>query len=418
LEEIKGWLWKKREHGGVIFLDVRNASGITQCVVKRSEASEELWEKAKRVTQESSLIIMGESVKEPRAPGGREIRVKEIEIVHIAESPYPLGKKEHSQAFLMEKRHLAVRGLKYQAVFKVRNVVLKACREYFEENGWYEISPPIIIGTACEGGATLLEVNYFGHKKFLSQSAQLYLEAMIYSLEKVWSLTPSFRAEKSRTRRHLVEFWHLEAEAAWFKLEDIMRVEEELVSHVCSRVAEECSEQLLFLGRKPEDLKRIKPPFKKMTYEEAIQYLKNKGVDIKWGEDFGADEEKILTIDVKEPFFIHSYPIEVKAFYVKEDPNRKGIGLTADLLAPEGYGEITTGGEREEDINKLVERIKKEGFSPEDYSWYLDLRRYGSVPHGGFGLGIERFLMWICKLQHIRDALPFPRMARVLTMII
>jgi len=335
----------------------------------------------------------------------------------MAESPWPLGKKSHSPEVLMELRHLAVRGPRYQAIFKVRHEILRSSREYFIENGWYEVSPPIIVATACEGGATLFKMNYFEKEAFLTQSSQLYLEVMIFSLEKVWCLAPSFRAEKSRTRRHLCEFWHLEAEAAWMDLNGLMKLEEELVSHICNSVADNCESELEFLGRDPDFLRKIKPPFERISYDDAIKKLQDAGKDIKWGDDIGGDEEFLLTKDLKKPMFMYGYPLHLKAFYVKEDPNRPGMGLTVDLLAPEGYGELATGGVREDDINKLIERIKAEGFDPSLYSWYLDLRRYGSVPHSGFGIGIDRLTWWICKLDHVRDALPFPRLARTMKFI-
>ncbi|MCS7386665.1 MAG: asparagine--tRNA ligase [archaeon GB-1867-005] len=412
LEEIRGWIFKKREHGKIIFFDLRNALGITQCVIKKGVASDEAWSLAKKASQESSVILKGFWRKEPRAPRGVEFIVKELNIVHMAETPWPLGKKSHSPETLMEYRHLAVRGARYQAIFKIRHEVLRSSREYFVENGWYEVSPPIIVATACEGGATLFKMKYFENEAYLTQSSQLYLEVMIFSLEKVWCLAPSFRAEKSRTRRHLCEFWHLEAEAAWMDLEGLMKLEEELVSHICNSVADNCTKELELLGRDPDFLRSIKPPFERITYDEAINRLQKMGKEIRWGEDIGGDEEKLLTMNLTKPIFMYGYPLHLKAFYVKEDPKRPGIGLTVDLLAPEGYGEMATGGVREDDINKLIARIKAEGFDLSEYSWYLDLRRYGSVPHAGFGIGIDRLTWWICKLDHVRDTLPFPRLAR------
>ncbi|MEM3616078.1 MAG: asparagine--tRNA ligase, partial [Candidatus Methanomethylicia archaeon] len=410
METIRGWILKSREHGNIIFIDIRNHDGITQCVVKRENVSDEDWEKAEKLTQESSIILHGEWREEERAPRGREFIVKGLEIVHMAQSPYPLGKKAHSPEVLMEKRHLAVRGQKYQAIFKVRNEILRSSREYFLENGYIEVSPPIIVTTACEGGATLFKIDYFDTPAYLTQSSQLYLEIMIFTYEKVWCLAPSFRAEKSRTRRHLAEFWHLEAEAAWMDLNGLMQLEEELVSHICHSVAENCKNELKILNRNPEDLMKIEKPFQRISYEEAIEKLK--GMKINIGDEIGGDEEYILTKDLKEPVFLVGYPLKYKPFYVKELREKPGMGATVDLLAPEGYGEMATGGEREDDIDRLVERIRMEGFSPENYDWYLDLRRYGSVPHSGFGLGIDRLTWWICKLDHIREALPITRLFR------
>ncbi|MCS7374645.1 MAG: asparagine--tRNA ligase [archaeon GB-1845-036] len=411
-ETLRGWILKKRTHGKIIFIDLRNGMGVTQCVVKRDRVDEEVWRRAEKLTQESSIILHGAWREESRAPRGREFIVRDICITHLAESPYPLGKKKHSSAVLMEKRHLAIRGLRYQSIFKIRHEILRASREFFLQEGWFEVSPPIIVTTACEGGATLFKLKYFDKDAYLTQSSQLYLEIMIFSLEKVWCLAPSFRAEKSRTRRHLCEFWHLEGEAAWMNLEGLIKFEEELTSHICRSVAENCREELKIIGRDPSELERIEPPFERLTYEQIIGKLRNLGVDIRIGDDIGGDEEYMLTRNLDKPIFMVGYPLEKKPFYVKEDPDKPGTGLTVDLLAPEGYGEMATGGEREDNVEKLTERIRREGFNPEDYEWYLDLRRYGSVPHSGFGMGIDRLTWWICKLEHVRDALPFPRMAR------
>ncbi len=355
-------------------------------------------------------------MENPRAPGGKELHVRSIKIVHIAESPYPLGKKSHSPEILMQWRHLAIRSNRFTKIWIVRDYLLRAAREYFKLNDWFEVSPPIIVSTAVEGGATLFEIKYFDDSKaYLSQSAQLYLEAMIFSLGKVWSLTPSFRAEKSRTRRHLAEYWHLEAEAAWYKFEDNLKVQEELISYIVRTLLDhDVTRSIIKEFRGELDLlEQIKPPFKRVSYDEAIDLLQSNNVDIEWGDDIGADEEKVLSEEIGEPFFLTHFPTHLKAFYVKLDPKRPETCLAADLLAPEGYGEIIGGSEREDNIETLIERIRGEGFDPKDYSWYLDLRRYGSVPHSGFGLGIERLLWWILKLDHIRDTLPFPRLARV-----
>jgi len=417
METIRGWVLKKREHGNIIFIDLRNRDGVTQCVIRRENVSSEDWSKAEELTQESSIILRGGWRLEDRAPRGREFVVNGIEIVHLAETPYPLGKKEHSPETLMEKRHLAVRGQRYQAIFRIRSEILKASREYFINNGYVEVSPPIIVTTACEGGATLFKIDYFDTPAYLTQSSQLYLEIMIFTYEKVWCLAPSFRAEKSRTRRHLAEFWHLEAEAAWMNLDELMKLEEELVSHICRSVAEKCPYELKLLNRNPEELLEIEPPFKRISYEEAIMELKREGVNVEIGDEIGGDEEYILTKKYSKPIFLVGYPLKYKPFYVKELKDKSGIGATVDLLAPEGYGEMATGGEREDNIEKLIERIRGEGFDPENYDWYIDLRRYGSVPHAGFGMGIDRLTWWICKLDHIRDATPFPRLYRTGKMI-
>jgi len=292
-------------------------------------------------------------------------------------------------------------------VMKIKASLLKYCREWFNENNFYEVTPPTITPNACEGGTTLFEFNYFDKKAYLSQSAQLYLEALIYSLERVWSLTPSFRAEKSKTRRHLAEYWHLEAEEAWIGNEENMSIQEELISHVCQKLAKEDKDELVFFKRETRTLKNIEPPFERIKYEKAVEILKNKGFDFKYGMDFGVKEETALCSDIEKPVFITNFPKTVKPFYMKEADEL--TYLCADLLAPEGYGEIIGGSERETDYNKLVERMKEQNMNMKDYEWYLDLRKYGSVPHSGFGLGVERIIRWLCKLEHIRDAVPFPR---------
>ncbi|RLG88262.1 MAG: asparagine--tRNA ligase, partial [Thermoprotei archaeon] len=337
-----------------------------------------------------------------------EVLVKELEIYSISE-PFVLRGIEDVD-FLLDNRHLWIRSRKLTAVMKVKHTVLEAAREWLIENGWWEVTPPILTASACEGGATLFEVKYFEKKAYLSQSAQLYLEALIFPLGKVWSLTPSFRAEKSRTRRHLAEYWHLELEAAWFDMEDMMKVAEELISYIVARVLEERLKELEFLKRDVSKLETaLHTPYPRITYTEAIERLKKKGFSIEWGEDLGADEERALTEDFNKPFFVTHFPKKIKAFYMKLDPSNPNVVLGFDLLAPEGYGEIIGGSQREDDYDKLIKRIDEENMNPDDYKWYLDLRRYGSVPHSGFGLGIERMVMWLCGLEHIRDAIPFPR---------
>jgi len=378
--------------------------------------TDDVWETAKHITQETSLILRGKLIDNPRAPGGIELHVHDISITHLAKTPYPLGKKAQPPDVLMRWRHLAVRSPKYTKIWLVRERLLQLAREYFVKNGWHEVSPPIIVSTAVEGGATLFEIKYFDDSiAYLSQSAQLYLEVMIFSLGKVWSLTPSFRAEKSRTRRHLAEYWHLEAEAAWCRFEDNLKIQEELVEYIVRGLLNDEDTKIIiqeFRGDL-ETLEDTKVPFKRITYDDAVELLQSKGVNIKWGDDIGADEEKVLSEEIGELFFLTHFPTHLKAFYVKLDEKRPEVCLAADLLAPEGYGEIIGGSEREDSIDVLVDRIRKEGFDPESYSWYLDLRKYGSVPHSGFGLGVERLLWWILKLDHIRDTLPFPRLARV-----
>jgi len=402
---IKGWVYRKRESKDIIFIVVRDSSGIVQCVIKDDNPD---FEKAKKITIESSLKLSGVVNEDKRAPTGYEIKIKKLEPVHIAET-FPITEYQSTE-LLLNLRHLWIRSLKLNRIFKIRSDVFGLIHEFFRDNGFYEIQAPSIVSSACEGGSTLFKVDYFGKKAYLTQSWQLYAEALIFSLEKIYCIAPSFRAEKSRTRRHLSEYWHAEAEMAWCDHKENMRIQEKLISYLCQNIAKKRPEELKALGRDPNDLLKIKPPFEKITYDEAVKMLQKKGMRIKYGGDLGADEERVLTQDLKKPIFLTSFPYEMKAFYMKRDPNNPKVVLADDLLAPEGYGEIIGGSERETDNKKLVELIKKFGGNPKDYKWYLDLRRYGSVPHSGFGLGIERFIMWICKLDHIRDAIAFPRM--------
>ncbi len=406
--ELRGWVYRKRSVGGKIFIVLRDSSGIIQCVVDRGAVSEDSWRQAEEITRESSCIIEGTVRREPRAPGGYEVKVTKFRTVGLS-AWFPI-KGTEGVDYLLDHRHLWIRARKMQAIMKIKHTVLEAGREYFNRNGWWEVTPPILTGSACESGATQFEVNYFGQKAYLSQSAQLYLEALIYSLDKVWSITPSFRAEKSRTRRHLAEYWHLEAEAAWYGMEDMMKVAEELVSYIVSKVLEEREKELKLLKRNTKVLENaLETPYPRIKYDEAIEILQKKGVKIKWGEDLGADEEKVLTEEFDRPFFITHFPKEIKAFYMKLDPENPNLVLGFDLLAPEGYGEIIGGSVREDNYNVLYKRILEVGLNPKEYEWYLDLRKYGTVPHSGFGLGIERTVMWIAGLDHIRDAIPFPR---------
>ncbi|MCD6404063.1 MAG: asparagine--tRNA ligase [Nanoarchaeota archaeon] len=399
--KVRGWIFRRRELKDKVFLVLRDSTGIVQCVVPSSLKGVE------KARIESSVIVSGPLKKDKRAPGGHEIAVEKLKVVGEAEV-FPIT-KDQSVEFLLDVRHLWLRSRKLTAIMKVKDTALRAAREWFHKHGFWEVTPPIIVSGACEGGATLFKFKYFDKTAFLSQSAQLYLEALIYSLEKVYSLTPSFRAEKSRTRRHLAEYWHLEGEAAWVDHEENMRIQEQLVSYMVKKVVKERKEELEFLGRDVKVLKRVKPPFKRMTYDKAIEILQRRGMEIEWGEDLGADEERELTKDLRKPIFLTNYPRKIKAFYMKVDPKDENKVLNDDLLSPEGYGELIGGSQREDDLEKLKENMKLFKLRPKDYEWYLDLRRYGSVPHSGFGLGMERFVMWVCKLDHIRDTIPFPR---------
>ncbi len=405
---LRGWVHRKRHLGSKIFLVLRDSSGIIQCLISEDKVDKETWEQAEKITRESSFIVRGIVRKDERAPGGYEIEVKWLKIVGLSDV-FPIRGGEGVD-YLLDNRHLWIRSTRLTAIMKIKHSVLKAAREYLLSNGWWEVTPPIITSSAVEGGATLFELKYFDKKAYLSQSAQLYLEVLIFSLEKVWSLTPSFRAEKSRTRRHLAEYWHLELEAAWYHMNDMMKVAEELVAYIVENVLRERKEELQLLKRDTKILeKSIETPYPRITYDKAIEILQSKGFNIKWGDDLGADEERALTEEFEQPFFITHFPKQIKAFYMKLDPNRPDVVLGFDMLAPEGYGEIIGGSEREDDYEKLLKRIIEFGLNPDDYKWYLDLRRYGSVPHSGFGLGIERLVMWIAGIDHIRDAIPFPR---------
>ena len=405
---VRGWVHRVFKVGGKVFAWVRDPTGIIQSVFEKETLGDISWSTIKKLTRESSVEVEGRIRLDERAPGGREIVAEKLKVYGLS-PPFPIRGKEDIE-FLLDHRHLWLRSRTMTAILKIKHTVLEALREWLLSNGWWEVTPPILTGSAVEGGATLFEVKYFDKKAYLSQSAQLYLEVLIYSLGKVWSLTPSFRAEKSRTRRHLSEYWHLEIEGAWHDMEDTMRVAEEMVSYSVKRVIEERRDELAFLGR---DIDKLRPslstPYPRITYDEAIERLKNKGFPIEWGDDLGADEERALTQEFNKPFFVTHFPKKIKAFYMKTDPEREDVVLGYDLLAPEGYGEIIGGSVREDNYGRLLERIKEEGLRPEDYTWYLDLRKYGTVPHSGFGLGIERLVMWIAGLDHIRDAIPFPR---------
>jgi asparaginyl-tRNA synthetase len=376
------------------------------------------------LTIESSVEVSGTVSQDARAPeGGYEIKGESVKVFNVAGTDYPIGEYQ-SDELLLDKRHLALRTRRMVAIAKIRATVLDLGRRWFVENDWMEVTAPTIVKGAVEGGSTLFKLKYFDEETYLSQSAQLYLEAMIFSLGPVWSLAPSFRAEKSRTVRHLAEFSHLEAEAPWVTLEDILKVQEQLVSYVIQNTIKQRVEELAYLKRDVTDLKRVEPPFDRLPYEKAIEILKSNGFaiteqngtkrEIRIGDDLNIDSERELTKNASKPIFVVGYPIAVKPFYVKEDPDNKGVGLAADMLAPTGFGEITSGGLREDDIVSITERIEKEGLNPAAYDWYLDLRRYGSVPHGGFGLGIERLIRWITNVDDIKDTVLFPRtMSRV-----
>jgi len=407
---IRGWLHHIRTGGGILFLQLRDGTGVIQCTLKKDQTETKEFERLAAIPIESTIELSGQVKKDPRAPRGYEITGEKITVLYPAEEDFPIAKKYHGPDFLLDNRHLWLRSPKPQAIMRVRGRLIDEARRWLIDQGFLEVQVPILVTAAVEGGSTLFEVKYFDQKAYLTQSWQLYAEAMISSVGKIFTLAPSFRAEKSRTRRHLTEYWHLEVEEPWLDLDGLMRLEEELVTHMAQRMRELMPEELGLLGRKPEDLTKVKPPFPRITYDEAVSLIQKSRPDFKWGTDMGWEEEKVLTENFDTPFFVNRYPKRVKAFYHMPDPQNPKVTLSADLLAPEGYGEITGGGQRIHDLNQLLARIKEEGLKAEDYKWYVDLRRYGTVPHSGFGMGVERTLTWICKLEHIRDSIAFPRL--------
>lgn len=407
---VHGWLQSRRSSGGIIFLLVRDGSGVIQCTVRKGDVSSELFDSLLSTRVESVVELEGLVKVDPRAPGGRELQAKSGRVEHAALEEFPIAKKFHGPEFLLDQRHLFVRDDRMRAVLKMRAVILSAARSWFGSHGYTEVHVPTLTSAAVEGGSTLFEVKYFDEKAYLTQSWQLYAEALIASVGKIYTVAPSFRAEKSRTRRHLTEYWHVEAEAPWCDLECIIDVEQQFLSYIVAQVLERCRSDLSLFERKLEDLERVKPPFPRITYDEAVKMLEADKAGISWGDDLGYEQEKVLTGHFDRPFFVTGYPKKVKAFYHMPDPGRPDVTLSVDLLAPEGYGEITGGGQRIEDHDQLVARIREEGLDPKSYEWYLDLRKFGTVTHSGFGMGLERVVSWICKLDHIRDAIAFPRL--------
>ncbi|HPT83634.1 MAG TPA: asparagine--tRNA ligase [Limnochordia bacterium] len=407
--EIRGWLYNKRSSGKIIFLIIRDGTNLIQGVVVKSEVPAEVFEAAKRLTQESSLIVRGVVREEPRSISGYELSVTDLEIVQIAEE-YPITPKEHGVEYLLDRRHLWLRSRKQHAIMLVRNELIKATRKFFDERDFVLIDAPILTPASVEGTTTLFETDYFDDKAYLSQSGQLYMEAAAMAFGKVYCFGPTFRAEKSKTRRHLMEFWMIEPEMAFYDQEDNMKLQEEYVSYLVQHVLEHCRPQLEVLERDISKLEAVVPPFPRLSYDEAVEFLQQHGSDVQWGDDLGAPDETIISNQYDRPVFIYGFPTGIKAFYFKPDPTRPEIVLGSDLLAPEGYGEIIGGGERIADLDLLMQRIQEHNLPQEHYEWYLDLRRYGSVPHSGFGLGLERTVAWICGLAHLREAIPFPRL--------
>jgi asparaginyl-tRNA synthetase len=407
--EIRGWLYNKRSGGKVRFLLVRDGTGIIQGTIFNPQEDSPLFKQFDELTQESSLVIRGKVKEDKRAPGGYELEIKEIETIQIAKD-YPITPKSHGVPFLMEHRHLWLRSQKQHAILQIRAELIKAIRDFFDGRGFRLMDTPILTPSACEGTTTLFETEYFDQKAYLSQSGQLYNEATAAAFGKVYCFGPTFRAEKSKTRRHLIEFWMVEPEVAFALLDDIIELGEGLVVFIVERVLEKRKKELDILERDTKPLEKVKKPFPRVTYEEALQMIKKKGSKMEWGDDFGAPDETMISEFFDKPINITHFPLSAKAFYMEPDPERPDLALCIDMLASEGYGEIIGGGQRIHDLSLLEQRIKEHKLPKEAYEWYLDLRKYGSTPHSGFGLGIERTLSWLCKIKHIRETIPFPRL--------
>ncbi len=408
--EVAGWLYNKRSSGKIHFLLIRDGSGLAQGVLVKAEVPEEIFKLGENITQESSLLATGRVRADSRAPGGYELSLTGLQLVQLAED-YPITPKEHGTAFLMEHRHLWLRSSRQHAILKVRDQIIWSIREFFRKNGFVLIDTPILTGSAAEGASTLFETEYFDlGKAYLAQTGQLYLEAACMSFGKVYCFGPTFRAEKSKTRRHLTEFWMVEPEVAFADYIANMDLGEELVCYIVDSVLENCGEELKKLERDIKPLENIKRPFYRISYDEAVSKLQAAGSAITWGADLGGEDETILTKMYDKPVYVYCYPKECKAFYMKLNPENAKTVLCADLLAPEGYGEIIGGSQRADDYDELLGRLREHGLSEEAYKWYLDLRKYGSVPHAGFGLGIERTVAWLCGLPHVRETIPFARM--------
>jgi asparaginyl-tRNA synthetase len=407
---LRGWLYNKRSSGKVKFLILRDGTGYLQCIVFKGNVSEEIFNLADSFAQETSFEVTGLIKVEPRAPGGFEMDVKDLKL--IGESvDYPITPKEHGPEFLMDNRHLWIRSKRQIAILKIRHRIVKAIRDFFDQKGFTLFDPPIITPNAAEGTSTLFEMEYFDlGKAYLTQSGQLYGEAGAMALGKIYTFGPTFRAEKSKTRRHLTEFWMVEPEMAFYDLNDDMDLAEECLEYIVQSVLEDKAAELEILERDVTKLQKVKRPFPRISYDEAVEILKKEGVDFEYGHDFGGGDETIISDKFDRPVMVHRYPSAVKAFYMKRDPENDKLALAVDVLAPEGYGEIIGGSQREDDINLLLERINEHKLPREVFEWYLDLRKYGSVPHSGFGLGLERTVSWICGLDHVRETIPFARM--------
>ncbi len=407
---IRGWVYNKRSSGKIHFLLVRDGSGVAQCVAVKNQVSPDVFGMFDLLTQESSVAVTGKVHKDDRAPGGYELQIEDMKTVHIAKD-YPITPKEHGTEFLMDHRHLWLRSSRQHAILTIRHRIIKAVREFFDNKGFTLVDSPILTPASVEGTSTLFETEYFDlGKAYLTQSGQLYAEAAAMAFGKVYCFGPTFRAEKSKTRRHLTEFWMVEPEVAWADLNDDMDLAEEFIEHVVQTVLRQSAEELKLLERDVTKLQPVKRPFPRLHYDEAVEILKKNGVEFQYGNDLGGTDETIISQQYDRPVMVHHYPAACKAFYMKRDAGRPDLTLSVDVLAPEGYGEIIGGSQREDDYDALVKRLEENNLPREPFEWYLDLRKYGSVPHSGFGLGIERTVTWICGLDHVRETIPFPRM--------
>ena len=405
---LKGWVYNSRRSGKIGFLTFRDGFGLLQCIVVKNDIGDEKFELFKTLTQESSIIITGEVVKNERAPGGFEILVSDIELIHLSKD-YPITPKEHGTDFLMNNRHLWLRSKRQHAILRVRHQIVKAIRDFFDSNDFTLVDSPIFTPNAAEGTSTLFGTDYFGKTAYLAQTGQLYGEASAMAFGRHYNFGPCFRAEKSKTRRHLTEFWMVQPEIAYCDIEEDMQWAEDLLVYIVNEVLEHRLEELEVLDRDVDLLKKTQGPLPRISYTDCIEILQKDGFDIQWGDDFGSPEETHIAEKYDRPVIVHRFPSKIKAFYMKRDPEDEKVVLGMDILAPEGYGEIVGGSERETDIDVLVGRIEEEGLNQDDYEWFLDLRRFGSVPHSGFGMGLERVVAWICGLSHIRETTPFAR---------
>tara|TARA_B100001123_G_C15297188_1_gene1019658 strand:- start:760 stop:2055 length:1296 start_codon:yes stop_codon:yes gene_type:complete len=407
--EIKGWVYNRRSVGKIWFLILRDGTGLLQCVIVDGECDSETFSLEQQLNQEDSVIVTGRVKKEPRAVGGYELGVKQVSVVNHTTDEYPISKKDHGTDFLMSNRHLWLRSKRQNSIMRVRHQIVKAIRDYFDDNGFTLIDSPIFTGNAVEGTTTLFEVDYFERSAYLTQSGQLYQEAGATAFGRTYCFGPCFRAEKSKTRRHLTEFWMVEPEMAFVDLDENMTWAENLVGFIIQRVLENCLMELETLERDISMLETIIPPFPRITYDEASKIILENGSDFKYGSDFGAPDETLLSEQFDKPIMIHRWPANIKPFYMKRDEHDHELALGVDMIAPEGYGEIIGGGQREDDIDILTNSIRHHDLPLEPFKWFLDLRKYGSVPHSGFGLGLERVVAWICGTKHIRETIPFPR---------